>query len=624
MKIRLLMMWGVAFVMIASGEGVGVLETPEAGVYGEAKKWHRLTIAFEGEESSETGRVNPFTDLRLDVKFRHESSGTEMMVPGYFAADGRAGESSAETGNIWRMHFSAPETGEWRYEAVFRKGEGIAMDGDQEGEATVLNGSSDGLVEGTFQIGETDKTGKDNRSSGLLEYVGRRYLKWRETGAYYLKQGADAPENLLAYMDFDGDFKTDGVKDELVKTYGPHVRDWKDGDPSWRGGKGKGLIGALNYLASEGINSISFLTMNIGGDDRNVFPYGDPEDVSRMDMSRLDQWEAVFAHAGRLGMHLHFKTQETENETLLDGGDVGPDRKLYYRELIARFGHHLALNWNLGEENHDQTDGQRREMAEYFRANDPYRHPVVLHTYPEEKDMIYTPLLGSDSELTGVSLQGSNVKFRDAHGDVLEWVGKSAEAGRPWVVAYDEPGSAGHGVTTDEENAKDPGVKGNYKDARQEALWGVLLAGGAGSEWYFGYKYADSDLTGQDFRSRDLWWDQCRAALEFFEGKKVPFDRMRGADELVGNEGSEVGKPYCFAAAEEVYVVYVPEGGDVKLDLSGLEGTFRVEWFDPVKGEFPVVYAASEIEGGNVVELAVPGAGTLDLVGLVTKVPTDG
>ena len=48
---------------------------------------------------------------------------------------------------------------------------------------------------------------------------------------------------------------------------------------------------------------------------------------------------------------MHFKTQETENEQLLDGGNVGVERKVYYRELIARFGHHLALNWNMGEEN---------------------------------------------------------------------------------------------------------------------------------------------------------------------------------------------------------------------------------------------------------------------------------
>ena len=71
--------------------------------------------------------------------------------------------------------------------------------------------------------------------------------------------------------------------------------------------------------------------------------------------SKLDQWEVVFAHADRLGLHLHFKTQETENDQDLDGGRLGTERRLYYRELIARFAHHLALNWNLGEENTNTT-----------------------------------------------------------------------------------------------------------------------------------------------------------------------------------------------------------------------------------------------------------------------------
>jgi hypothetical protein len=50
-----------------------------------------------------------------------------------------------------------------------------------------------------------------------------------------------------------------------------------------------------------------------------------------------------------MGMYLHFKTQEAENIHLLDDAELGPQRKLYYRELIARFAHHPALNWNLGE-----------------------------------------------------------------------------------------------------------------------------------------------------------------------------------------------------------------------------------------------------------------------------------
>ena len=174
-----------------------------------------------------------------------------------------------------------------------------------------------------------------------------------------MKAGVDAPENLLAYADFDGDFKTDGHKDDLVKDWQPHVQDWNSGDPTWQGGKGKGLIGAINYLSGEGLNAFSFLTMNINGDDQNVFPYTSYSERLRMDVSKLDQWETVFEHGDKMGMYLHFKTQETENELLLDGGNMGNQRKLYYRELIARFGHHLALNWNLGEEINDASTAHK-------------------------------------------------------------------------------------------------------------------------------------------------------------------------------------------------------------------------------------------------------------------------
>jgi hypothetical protein len=76
-----------------------------------------------------------------------------------------------------------------------------------------------------------------------------------------------------------------------------------------------------------------------------------------------------------MGMYLHFKTQETENDQLLDGGSLGLERKLYYRELIARFSHHLALNWNLGEEN-TNTDTERKQFCDYFEQVDPYGHLV--------------------------------------------------------------------------------------------------------------------------------------------------------------------------------------------------------------------------------------------------------
>jgi hypothetical protein len=586
----------LVLIHLAAAEPSAALNTPSPGVYGELKKWHRVTIAFEGAETSETAEPNPFLDYRLDVTFTHPASGKKLTVPGHYAADGYAGETGADSGKIWRVHFSPPESGEWIYAAAFAAGGNVAA-GSGSGEPAPLNGDPRGSATGKFTIAETDKTGRDNRARGRLEYDGTRYLRWAESGAHFLKQGADAPENLFAYADFDGDFKADGEKDKLVKNYKPHLKDWREGDPTWRGGKGKGLIGAVNYLASEDINAISFITMNINGDDRNVFPYTNYKERKRLDVSRLDQWEIVMDHADRMGFYLHFKTQEAENDKLLDGGDLGVERKLYYRELIARFGHHLALNWNLGEEDNGQSDDQRIAMAKFFHDHDPYKHNIVIHTYPNQKAKIHTPLLGKKSELTGLSMQGSDPKFGDVHKDVLEWVEKSTEAGKPWVVACDEPGSAREGLMNDAEDAKNPHGKGNYADARHKALWGVLLAGGAGTEWYFGYKFDHSDLTLQDFRSRDRWWDFCRHALAFFSENKIPFHEMKSDNGQVGNSpnGNEAG--YCFSKSGDTYVVYLPKGGERDIWPEGGSG-YSIRWFDPRNGGGLQVGSKESMAGG--------------------------
>ena len=133
------------------------------------------------------------------------------------------------------------------------------------------------------------------------------------------------------------------------------------------------------------MNAFSFLPMNIDGDDKNVFPYLDYDERYRMDVSRLDQWEIVFEHADRLGMFLHFKTQETENELLLDGGDLGTQRKLYYRELIARFGHHLALNWNLGEEINNATHRPEEGLGPVLLRPRPLPSP---HRDPQRRQSL--------------------------------------------------------------------------------------------------------------------------------------------------------------------------------------------------------------------------------------------
>jgi len=302
--------------------------TSSSVVSGELRKWHKITLTFEGPTASETGTPNPFLNYRLDVTFSHASSGKSYTVPGYFAADGDAANTDAEQGNSWRCHFAPDETGTWTYSVSFVTGSSVAV--NSNGTPTAFDGQS-----GSFSIAPTNKTGRDHRGKGRLEYVDMHHLRFAETGEFFLKVGPDSPENFLSYNDFDN---TAGAKDWL-----PHLQDWESGDPTWQVNKGKGIIGAVNYLSSAGANSFSFLTFSTYGDDPEVFPHISKTDFTRFDVSKLAQWEILFTHADEMGMFLHFKMGEQENDQRMDSnGNLGTERKLYYRELIARFGHHVS------------------------------------------------------------------------------------------------------------------------------------------------------------------------------------------------------------------------------------------------------------------------------------------
>ncbi|MBV5348679.1 DUF5060 domain-containing protein [bacterium] len=607
--------------LVVSKDGKG-----EVTISGELKQWHKVTLTLDGPYATETDtRPNPFTDFCMTVTFTHESGLPSYKVPAYFATDGNAAETSASEGNKWRAHLSPDKAGKWNYKVSFLKGAMVAT-ADMPWMKTLApyNG-----IEGSFTITETDKVGRDFRAKGRLEYVGKNHLQFKGSGEYFYKAGADAPETLLAFEDFDNTVTT---KPKVpVKKYAAHLQDYKEGDPSWKNGKGKGLIGAINYLAGKGVNSFSFLTYNAGGDGDNVWPFVSRNEKFNYDCSKLDQWQIVFDHGQSKGMYLHFKTQETENDDnlrgkddptglvpeSLDGGDLGPERILYYRELIARFGYLLALNWNLGEEN-TQSDENRKAMAEFFNRNDPYRHNIVLHTYPGQDEKVYSVLLGKNSKLTGVSLQNSwDAVFKKT----LNWVTESNAAGKPWVVANDEQGSAAKGVPAD------PGYKGfdastvgyDIHDIRKQTLWANIMAGGAGVEYYFGYQLPENDLIMEDFRSRDMSWDYCRNAINFLAENKIPFQEMKNRDELIGNTDQNKDK-HCLAKDGEIYLIHLAYTKTTSLDLTGISGDFTVEWFNPVLGGKLLKGSEKIVKAGKMVALGnAPSKADQDWVVVVRK-----
>jgi hypothetical protein len=273
---------------------------------------------------SEQSVQNPFRDFRLTVEFQHIQSGLTLHVPGYFAADGMAAESGASSGTIWRAHLAPPLPGQWTYRATFRQGTDIAIILDPgAGDDAPMSGKS-----GTFLIENPVEAPLGFLGKNLLSASSETYLRHAGTSEVFLKFGANSPENFLGYSGFDQ--TPDGQH-----FYLPHVQDWRLGSPSWHGGvDGKGIIGALNYLANMGMNSVYLLTFNIGGDGDDVWPWTSKSERVRFDCSKLDQWEIVFDHMDRLGIsaHLALQEQEIDNGPLaLDGGALGLERMLYHR-----------------------------------------------------------------------------------------------------------------------------------------------------------------------------------------------------------------------------------------------------------------------------------------------------
>jgi len=581
-------------------------DAQDAQLVGLGRKWHKLSLSFShSDELFEDGSPNPFTDFRLQTTFFHPKSGRILTVPGFFAADGDAAETGATSGKIWMTNFVPDQAGTWYYLASFRTGPDVSIDLDPAAGTPI---SFDG-ANGKFAVLPADPDASGFLAKGRLEYVGGHHLRFAETHEYFLKSGADSPENFLGYYEFDGtsdqggsinDLNTGGYQDGLHH-FDAHLGDYVDrGVPLWQGDKGRRIFGAIDYLASQGVNSLYALSYNVdGGDGREVWPWITTFQKRRFDVSKLAQWERVVDHMTAAGVAWHVVTQETENDRVLDLGELGPLRKLYYRELIARFGHALGLFWNLGEENNNTLD-QRRAFADYIHAVDPWDHPIALHNHAGSAPSEFGPLLGTHLEL--VSFQGTPA---EANATTQDLVRDSASAGRPWVVNYDEQNPANDGVVPDADDFW-------HDSIRKSALWPNLMAHGGGCEWYFGYAHPNSDLDCEDFRSRENMWQLTSRAIELFQSE-LPFAQMESADLLGTGAGVRV-----LAARGWVYALYLPEGGPASIDLESNPEVYRVRWFDARNGGSLQQGSVTSISGPGVQSIGTPpGAG--DWLALVVR-----
>lgn len=469
---------------------------------------------------------NPFA-LQVDMIVRNPDGGS-ITIPAFFDGDGQGGLD----GDLWVVRLIPYQTGIWHYVII---SEEESLDG-RVGSFEVVSNPECGF----------EQAGDNLNCRGYLQHKGGHYLQF-QNGESWLKAGLDDPENFL----------------------GTAFGDWT---------AKRAQIDKINQL---GINSIYVITNNIDGDRNDTWPwFGDTESEAkaypdRFDVAKLQAWEDFFSYTQMKGIVLHFVFND-------DSAWRGYDEYLYIREMIARFGHHPGIIWNIGEEaNEIFTDAEQFGFASTIHVLDPNNHPITVHRKSP------WPFLG-DQDFDTASIQigdggadFSTTKLVNYNSIVSEHRERSDQRGHPIPIMIDETPR----IT---EVNSDVGIK-----FRTQVLYPIFLGGG-NFELHYRDAYGQSGSVSID-DIEPLIMDMVRLR-RFLEGFAYP--EMLPCNYLLSHETQ-----LCFGDIGNVYVIYLPEGGSAELNLTSYAGIFEVSWFNPRNGE---ILHLGPVDGGGLRSFNAP------------------
>jgi len=195
----------------------------------------------------------------------------------------------------------------------FTKGKHAALDGGRRGLESVRR-----TARQLQPSPPRTRPDRDFRAKGRLQYVNKHHLQFAGTKEYFLKAGADAPETLLAFEDFDGTVPAvlkvqppgggGQAQENAPSLRATPARLGRPGDPTWKDGKARGLIGALNYLAAKGVNAFSFLPVQRVRRWRQRLALRQPRRQVALGVARSSiSGGVVLDHGTAKGLYLHFK-----------------------------------------------------------------------------------------------------------------------------------------------------------------------------------------------------------------------------------------------------------------------------------------------------------------------------
>jgi hypothetical protein len=121
-----------------------------------------------------------------------------------------------------------------------------------------------------------------------------------------------------------------------------------------------------------------------------------------------------------------------------------------------------------------------------------------------------------------------------------------------------------------------------------------------------GYDGLAIGLGAADYNASDSKWEAIRNNMGWARDYARRMDlslAVPHGDKVAKYNGITAQTGYCLAKLGSQYLVFLPGGGSVTLDLSQVTGTLSVEWFDPATG---VATQAGTVGGGPSVTLTAP------------------
>jgi hypothetical protein len=103
------------------------------------------------------------------------------------------------------------------------------------------------------------------------------------------------------------------------------------------------------------------------------------------------------------------------------------------------------------------------------------------------------------------------------------------------------------------------------------------------------------------YNPNDPKWEVIRTNMGYARSYAL---RMDLANAIPRNDLADTG--YCLAVVGSEYLVFLPSGGSVTADLSGVLGSRTVEWFNPANAQ---TTAGAPVTGGGTVTLTAPFSG---------------